>query len=196
LGSEPIEYTNYAWQRCKAGSCQPISGASGATDTSYVLTAADVGFTIEVTVTARNSVSEASATSEPTREITAVAPEDTAPPVIVGAAQGGQTLTASTGTWSGTRPLTYSYLWEECNSAGHECQGIASAMSASYTISSSSVGHTIRVTVTAENVRPRTGFAATGASSTRRPRMNTRSCLRITQTTNTMKRTKTTVRTM
>jgi hypothetical protein len=151
-GSEPLEYTSYAWKRCKAGSCQPISGASGPTDTSYVLTAADVWFTIEVTVTARNSVSEASATSEPTREITAVAPQNTAPPVIAGAAQSGQTLTASTGTWSGTTPLTYSYLWEECNSHGHECQGIASAMSASYTISSSSVGHTIRVTVTAENV--------------------------------------------
>jgi hypothetical protein len=151
-GSEPVEYTDYVWQRCKAGSCQPISGASGATDTSYVLAAGDIGSTIEVTVTAKNSAGEASATSQPTSEVTAVAPQNTVPPAIVGEAQSGQTLTASTGTWSGTTPLTYSYLWEECNSHGQECQGIASAMSNGYTLSSSNIGHTIRVTVTAENV--------------------------------------------
>ena len=151
-GSEPVEYTDYVWQRCKGGSCQPISEASGATDTSYVLAAGDVGSTIEVTVTAKNSAGEASATSQPTAEVAAVAPQNTAPPAIVGEAQSGETLTASTGTWSGTTPLTYSYLWEECNRHGQECQGIASAMSNSYTLTPSNLGHTIRVTVTAENL--------------------------------------------
>jgi alpha-tubulin suppressor-like RCC1 family protein len=151
-GSEPVEYTNYVWQRCKGGSCQPISEASGATDTSYVLAAGDVGSTIEVTVTAKNSAGEASATSQPTAEVAAVAPQNTAPPAIVGEAQSGETLTASTGTWSGTTPLTYSYLWEECNRHGQECQGIASGMSNSYTLTPSNLGHTIRVTVTAENL--------------------------------------------
>ena len=81
----------------------------------------------------------------------------------MGEAQSGQTLTASTGTWTGTTPLTYTYLWEECNSHGQECQGIASAMSNSYTLSSSNLGHTIRVTVTAENVA---GSAASSSETT------------------------------
>ena len=151
-GSEPVEYIDYVWQRCKAGSCQPISGASGATDTSYVLAAADVGYTIEVTVTAKNAAGEASAMSQPTAEVSAVAPQNIAPPAIVGEAQSGETLTASTGNWSGTTPLTYSYLWEECNRHGQECQGVASAMSNSYTLGASNLGHTMRVTVTAENL--------------------------------------------
>jgi hypothetical protein len=105
-----------------------------------------------VTVTAKNSAGEASATSQPTALVSAVAPQNTAPPAIVGEAQSGVTLTASTGTWSGTTPLTYSYLWEECNRHGQECQGIASAMSNRYTLSASNLGHTMRVTVTAENL--------------------------------------------
>ncbi len=162
-GSEPVVYTDFVWLRCKAGSCQPISGASGATDTSYVLAAADVGSTIEVTVTAKNSAGEASATSQPTAEVTTGAPQNIAPPAIVGKAQSGQTLTATTGTWAGTTPLTYSYLWEECNSHGQGCQGIASAMSNGYTLSSTNIGHAIRVTVTAENVA---GSAASSSETT------------------------------
>ncbi|MGD1059829.1 MAG: LamG-like jellyroll fold domain-containing protein [Solirubrobacteraceae bacterium] len=110
-GSEPIEYS-YQWQRCNGGKCNNISGASGAKYTKYKLTASDVGNTIEVLVTAKNSVGEASVVSLPTQEVTVVPPVNITSPVVSGTAQDGQTLSASTGTWSGTPPLSYSYQWE------------------------------------------------------------------------------------
>jgi hypothetical protein len=161
-GSEPIEYTNYAWQRCKAGSCSPIAGASGAKDTTYVLTSASVGYTIEVLVTAKNSAGETDATSAPSAEIGERAPESVTAPTISGEARDGHTLSSSTGTWSGGTPLSYSYSWEICNGSGAECQPIAGATGASLSLTHSQVGETVRVSVTAEN----SGGSATSASHT------------------------------
>ena len=57
----------YQWQRCSA-SCSNISGATGST---YTPVAADVGDTLDVTVTASNSAGNASATSSKTATIAA-----------------------------------------------------------------------------------------------------------------------------
>ena len=43
-------------------------------------------------------------------------PSNTALPAITGTAQQGQTLSASTGFWTGT-PAAYAYQWLTCNSA-------------------------------------------------------------------------------
>jgi hypothetical protein len=63
-----MTYT-YAWQRCGAGgdSCAPIAGATAA---SYVLTAADVGSTMRVSLTASNSAGSATAASAATAPVT------------------------------------------------------------------------------------------------------------------------------
>ena len=60
-GTSPIGF-KFAWQRCEVlgASCTPIPGASAAT---YTVAAADVGFQLEVVVTARNRVGSASAAS-------------------------------------------------------------------------------------------------------------------------------------
>jgi hypothetical protein len=60
-GSAPMTFANQ-WKRCDStgGSCAPISGATGG---AYVLTSADGGSTIRVTVTASNAVASVSATS-------------------------------------------------------------------------------------------------------------------------------------
>jgi GH25 family lysozyme M1 (1,4-beta-N-acetylmuramidase) len=60
----PTSYT-FQWQRCdaNAGACAPIEGATAAT---YVLTPGDIGATIELFVTATNSVGAQTATSSPT----------------------------------------------------------------------------------------------------------------------------------
>jgi hypothetical protein len=78
-------------------------------------------------------------------------PANTALPAISGTAQAGQTLTASSGSWSGTQPISYAYQWQRCDSGGAGCGSIAGATASSYAVTSSDVGSTLRVAVTASN---------------------------------------------
>jgi fibronectin type 3 domain-containing protein len=66
-GTQPISYA-YRWQRCGLGLCNDILGATGQ---SYQLTAADVGFTIRVRVTASNAIGSATSSSDPTATVSA-----------------------------------------------------------------------------------------------------------------------------
>ena len=60
----------------------------------------------------------------------------------------GQTLTGSTGAWSGAPPIGFSYQWERC--AG-SCSPIAGATSSRYTLTGTDVGARIALVVTATN---------------------------------------------
>src|SRR4029077_2503374 len=63
-GTQPINYT-YQWQRCDSSgaNCSPISGVTAPT---YTPSSADVGSTLEVTVSASNMAGSATASSVPT----------------------------------------------------------------------------------------------------------------------------------
>ncbi len=74
-------------------------------------------------------------------------PVNTAPPTISGAAQEGQTLTVSTGTWTGT-PTAFAYVWNRCSTS---CVPIASATSSTFGLTSADLGSTITATVVASN---------------------------------------------
>ena len=73
-----------------------------------------------------------------------------------------QTLTASTGTWAGTEPISYGYRWERCNPG---CEDIAAATGPTLLLGPSEVGSTIRVEVTADNTVLAGGGTATARSA-------------------------------
>ena len=78
------------------------------------------------------------------------APVDTGTPTIAGAAQVGQALTVSKGSWDGS-PTSYAYAWSLCQAAGATCNAIPGATAATYTVQPGDAAHTLRVAVTATN---------------------------------------------
>jgi thermitase len=71
-------------------------------------------------------------------------------PAISGTAQPGQTLSATTGSWSES-PTSYAYQWERCNTSGASCSAIEGASAQSYTVAPGDLGATLRVAVSASN---------------------------------------------
>jgi hypothetical protein len=81
----------------------------------------------------------------------AVVPDNTEAPAVVGPAQDGQLLAAKDGEWSGTNPMTFTYQWRRCNSAGANCTSISGATGKIYRAATADVGSRLRVQVTARN---------------------------------------------
>jgi hypothetical protein len=161
-GTAPLSYA-YQWQRCDSGgnNCLNIDGATGST---YTLVGSDIGARLRVVVMASNWISSyGQAASDPTPVVAAAKPANTASPTISGTAKSGQTLTASPGSWSGTQPISYAYQWQRCDASGGACANISGARSQTYVLTSSEVGKTTRVVVTATNV---SGSASASSAAT------------------------------
>jgi hypothetical protein len=96
-------------------------------------------------------VTSASSTTPPPSSPPAakVPPTNTSLPTVAGAAQVGDTLTASPGTWSGDTPMSYSYRWSDGTTGQTD------------RLSSGDVGQSITVTVTVSN----DGGSATATSA-------------------------------
>lgn len=60
-------------------------------------------------------------------------------------------LTASTGSWSGTAPITYTYQWLSCTPEGEGCAAIEGATGSTFTPTASYLGRALEVEVTASN---------------------------------------------
>jgi len=153
----------YQWQRCDpaGASCADIAGA---VSESYVAADVDVGSTLRAGVTARNAAGATTAVSVPTSTVSAAgAPINTAPPTISGTPQVGQTLTAGTGSWTGS-PTSFAYQWQRCNTGGTACADVAGATTTTYVLGTADAGATIRVVVTASNAAgPASAASATTA---------------------------------
>jgi hypothetical protein len=76
-------------------------------------------------------------------------PVNLTPPLVVGTAQEGQIVTATTGTWTGS-PTSYSYQWQR-SADGQTWAGISGATAPSLTVRTVDVGMAIRVVVVATN---------------------------------------------
>ena len=149
-GLPTITY-EYRWTR----NGSPISGA---VNTTYTIQAADDGTTIRCEVRGTNSygVSSYVASSNSVSAVNAVAPVNTVAPVISGTAVVGQTLSSTTGTWTGTPTPTFSYQWRR---GGVDIGG---ATSSTYTLVSADAGQNITCVVTATN----TAGSASATSNT------------------------------
>lgn len=146
-GTPAPTYT-YRWEHCESTPATTIAGATG---TTYTIASTDVGHTLCVLVTAKNSAGSASATSAVTGAVQPGSPLDRSAPTISGPAQEGQTLTAGPGVWAGTMPITYGYQWRHCASTGLGCVSIPGATSLTYVVQHADLGHTLVVLVTATN---------------------------------------------
>jgi hypothetical protein len=97
-----------------------------------------------------NGVSADPVTTQGTPMSAPSPPTNTALPTVAGSAELGQTLTAASGTWTGS-PTSFGYQWRRCNPDGVGCVDIAGATAASYAVSSADAGATLRLRVTAAN---------------------------------------------
>ncbi len=71
---------------------------------------------------------------------------------ISGTPRVGELLTADTGMWSGTLPISYSYQWVRCTFADPDCLDITGATGLTYTAVTADVGFLLVLEVTATNV--------------------------------------------
>lgn len=79
------------------------------------------------------------------------APANTSLPTISGTVREAETLSASSGSWSGSTPISFSYRWQRCKSGGGKCGNISGATSQTYKLTHQDVGQTMRISVTASN---------------------------------------------
>lgn len=151
-GTAPLTHT-YQWHRCDAagGTCVAIAGATAKT---YSLVVADVGHTLRASVKATNLAGTATALTLATTvagSSAANAPASTSAPTIAGTAEVGGNLTANSGAWTGTSPLTFTYTWLACDANANNCVAIAGATAATYAVKIGDLARKLRVQVVAHN---------------------------------------------
>jgi hypothetical protein len=94
-----------------------------------------------------NGVSVAQGQTTPAINVALVrrAPVNTVPPILTGTPAVGQSLSCSTGTWTGSTPFAFTYAWLRDGSA------IGGASANAYVVQSADQGHVLRCQVTATN---------------------------------------------
>lgn len=133
----------YDWVRCTPDACDYIPEAF---DSSYRLTAADVGTLVYAIVYAVNDDGEAFAETQDV-EIAPAPPGNVVAPSVSGDMLDGQRLTADVGTWTGTS-LQLLLQWRRCDATGAACTDIDRERLGTYALTSDDVGHVVRLSVT------------------------------------------------
>ncbi|RFA14626.1 hypothetical protein B7R21_06195 [Subtercola boreus] len=140
-----------------------LNGASiaGATKSTYTIDGSALGQKISARVNATSaSYADASATTLATA-VVSVGPRalSTAPPALSGAAQVGQVMKVTTGTWN-TTGLTFAYAWYRDGVV------ISGATGSTHSVVAADRGHRITAQVTASRLGYNTATAKTAASAT------------------------------
>lgn len=132
-GTATITYT-YQWTRAGVN-------IGGATSSTYVLVSGDVASAIRCVVTGTNTYGTATGVAS-SNAITPAIPVNTVAPAVTGTTVVGQVLSCTTGTWTSTPSLTYTYNWSGAGTNG----------GSTYTSVAGDVGNNITCTVTATSV--------------------------------------------
>lgn len=155
--SDSPDSFSYQWFRCNVSGTSCLTSIQGPSASStYTVILADVGFPIVVQVTATNIAgSSAPAQSPPAGTTVGPAPTNVTKPVVSGqpkAGPGGTSVSASSGTWSGTAPLTFTFQWQYCDYlTPPQCADIPFATSSFYSPSGDYIGKRLQAVVTATN---------------------------------------------
>jgi hypothetical protein len=146
-GSWTASPTGYGvqWVDCDGAgnACTPIPNATGQT---YGLVAADIGHTIRVFEVAVNAGGTSVPVASGPTGVVAAPPVSTAAPTVSGKAVVGGTLGCTTGAWTGTQPLAYSYMWFG------DGVPIAGATGNTHKLAATDVAQAVGCEVTATNV--------------------------------------------
>jgi hypothetical protein len=143
-GSAPIVYT-YQWERDGVA----IGGETAAT---YDLVEADATNDITCVVTATNAGGSDDAESNIIVPAALPdAPVNTVEPAVTGDAEVGETLTCTSGTWTGTEPIVYSYQWFSDPAVDGEGDAIVGATATTYVLTEAEDGLYVFCNVTATN---------------------------------------------
>lgn len=78
-------------------------------------------------------------------------PVNHALPSVVGTARAGSQITGTSGTWTGSGTVSFSYRWDRCDAAGNSCAQIPGAALPTYALTSADVGKTLGLVVTAKD---------------------------------------------
>jgi hypothetical protein len=150
IGQAPLSF-RYVWERCDSAGDHCVD--AGDHDGAYTLTSSDIGHRMGFLVAAKNSIAERTGESSGTAIVVDKPgrPVATVKPIVAGQALEGQTLTGTSGTWTGTQPITLKLQWWRCDQNGNGCHDITGANAASYVLTSADVGHRIRLHVHAAN---------------------------------------------
>ena len=91
-------------------------------------------------------------------------PTNSAAPAVSGIARTGETLDASTGSWTGS-PSSYTYQWKRANTADGTYSNISSETSNQYILTDDDIGSYIKVSVVAVNGAGVSSAALSAATS-------------------------------
>lgn len=93
-----------------------------------------------------------------------VVPSNTVAPEVSGTPQVGQTINTSSGTWSGTAPITYEYQWQASADGATGWADIAGATASTLTPQVEQQGLYLRSRVRGTNAAGQSGWAASAST--------------------------------
>ena len=132
-------WNDQGWSFWQWTSCATVPGISGCVDEDRFAGSDLSPFTIP-----------GAPKPEPTPD-PAAAPSNQSPPTISGDTEVGQALSATSGAWTGTEPISYSYSWYRCEPEGPGCSSVLNGTDPTYELVPADYGQRMKVTVTGTN---------------------------------------------